>query len=73
MDKLFKLYNSIALKKGFRLEVYHSEAMNWCVTIHSNSGEKITDIENSEMEPAFMKAYKDLKNWLKENGEHIYD
>ena len=40
MDKLFKLYNSIALKKGFRLEVYHSETMNWCVTIHSNSGEK---------------------------------
>jgi len=72
VEKLLKLYNAVAGNKnaGFRFEVYHSDAMDWCITIYSKDGERITDITNSEMKPAFSKAYNDLKNWLEENGEY---
>lgn len=74
MQDLFKLYDTVAsFNNGLRLEIYHSDAMNWCVTIHSNDGRKIADIENSERTSAFSKAYEELRNWAIKNGDIIND
>ena len=62
MEKLLKLYNAVLKQeRRLRFKVYHSDAMDWCITIYSKDGERITDITNSEMKPAFSKAYNDLK------------
>lgn len=72
MIEFLKFYDEKYFEKGWRLEIYHSSIMDWCITVgykstHPKSDEIILNIQNNDLEYIFAKAQVLLKDWLIEN------
>ena len=72
MNEFLKFYNEKYFAKGWKLEIYHSSIMGWCITLgykttHPKSGEVIFNIQSNDLEYIFARAQVLLKDWLIEN------
>lgn len=71
MNEFIKFFDDICRIKGhkcWRLEIYYSDIMDWCISITNRDTEKrIVDVQDCDVELAFAKAQVQLKEWLLEN------
>lgn len=72
MYDFLKFYNLIANSRGYKLEIYHSSIVDWCIAVgykvtHPKHGEQIISIQDGDMELAFAKAHVALKEWMLEH------
>lgn len=72
VEEFLRFYNSKSYDRGWKLEVYHSSIMDWCITVgykttHSKHGEKIIHVQHCDIDYAFAKAQVEIKEWLSDN------
>lgn len=69
---LFETYDRHAAKLGLKLELYHSNIVDWRITIEKRKtledGEVIIDVQHCDFEYVLAKAEVGLKDWLSEHN-----
>lgn len=71
MKEFLEIYDKYSFKKGFKLEIYHSSIMDYCLTIFLKSDEEnpIINIQSNDYDLMFAKGHIALKEWLLEHNE----
>lgn len=71
MREFFEIYHKYSFIKGFKLEIYHSNVMDYCLTIFlkSNEATPIIHIQDNDYDLLFAKGQVALKEWLLEYNE----
>lgn len=72
MHDFLKFYDSIQHGKGWALSIYHSNIIDWRISLgykstHPKYDEEIFGVQDCDIELAFAKAHVALKEWLLEN------
>lgn len=66
MSDFLIFFDEIKKREGFKLEIYYSNVMDWCITVIQNE-KKIISTSSCDKELVFAKAQVMLKDWLIEN------
>lgn len=68
MKGLFETYNHHSSRLGLRMEVYHSNIVDWRITIDHRTMGTIVDVQHCDYQYVFAKAQVNLKEWLSEHN-----
>ncbi|OMF70493.1 hypothetical protein [Paenibacillus glucanolyticus] len=68
MTELFELYDRHATRLGLKIEMYHSNIVDWRITIENPNGELIVNVQHCDYKYVLAKAEVGLKEWLSENN-----
>ncbi len=66
MSDFLIYFDTIKRIKPFKLEIYYSDIMDWCITIYQN-GDRIIGVQDCDKEFVFAKAHVKLKEWMVNN------
>jgi hypothetical protein len=71
MKSFLKFYEKIRDQHGFKIEIYNSSIMEWCIDIGykvtmENKEYKVISVQSSDLDLAFAMAQVELKKWLLE-------
>lgn len=67
MSDFLKFFNEYNAKRNFKLEIYYSGIMDWCINIYTKDNESIINIQNCDMEFVFARAQVEFKEYLLEH------
>jgi hypothetical protein len=69
MTDLMEVYDRHASRLGLKMELYHSNIVDWRIIIKKPNGEFIVDVQHCDYKYVLAKAEVDLKNWLSEYND----
>lgn len=72
MTDLMEVYDRHALRLGLKMELYHSNIIDWHITIEKRKSltecELIVDVQHCDYKYVLSKAEVQLKEWLSEHN-----
>lgn len=69
MTGFFEVYNRHASRLGLKMELYHSNIVDWRITIENPQGELIVNVQHCDYKYVLAKAEVELKDWLSEHND----
>lgn len=73
MTDLMEVYDRHALRLGLKMELYHSNIIDWRITIEKRKSltecELIVDVQHCDYKYVLAKAEVELKDWLSEHND----
>lgn len=69
MADLMEVYDRHASRLGLKMELYHSNIVDWRITIERRNGELIVNVQHCDYKYVLAKAEVELKDWLSEHND----